>query len=324
MKKRKRPSICKIKTGLTAVLAAALMVGAALPAFAQANFMDVFCAPADMTETADGAFLVTDTYNKMVWKVKDGKSEIYAGAESVQDLYGEPLGGYYDDIKENGYFQKPWAITPFLEGYAVSDPDNHVVRYLSQKEVMTAVGTGKAGYNDGTGIRASFNYPTGLATDREGNLYIADTGNGCIRKVTVKGRVSTWMSGLQDPAGLCYQDGALYIAESGRNRIVKAKDGQITETYGTETAGKQDGALDQAQFNAPQGVEVDADGCIFVADSGNNAVRCIKNGTVTTLISRDEKNPNQYPMRPLGMYVKDHTLYVCDNFAQKLFTLSID
>lgn len=324
MKKFKCFSICKIKTGLAAALVAVMTVGAALPVFGQANYMDVFCAPADVTEMPDGAFLVTDTYNKMVWRVKDGKSEIYAGAESVQNPYGEPLGGYCDGTRESGYFQKPWAITPFLEGYAVSDPENHVVRYLSQKEILTAAGTGKAGYNDGIGVRASFNYPTGLAADREGNLYIADTGNGCIRKVTVKGKVSTWMSGLQDPAGLCYLDGELYIAESGRNRIVKAKDGKITATYGTETAGKQDGALEQAQFNAPLGVEADTDGSIFIADSGNNAVRCIKNGTVTTLLSRDERNPDQYPMRPVGMYVKDHTLYVCDNFARKLFTLSIN
>lgn len=324
MKKFKHPFPNTRKMGLAAILAAVISASAVLPAFAQPNFMDVFCAPADLTETADGAFLVTDTYNKVVWSVKNGSCEIYAGAESVQDPYGEPLGGYYDGIKEDGFFQKPWAITPFLEGYAVSDPDNHVVRYLSQKEILTAVGTGKAGYGDGIGIRAAFNYPTGLATDREGNLYIADTGNGCIRMVTVKGRVSTWLAGLQDPTGLCYRDGALYIAETGRNRIVKAENGQITSVYGTETAGRQDGALDQAQFNMPQGVEVDADGCIFVADSGNNAVRRIKNGTVTTLISRNEKNPDQYPMKPVGMLVKDHTLYVCDNFAQKLFTISVD
>ena len=314
----------KLKMGLAAMLSAIIAAGTVMPAFAQEQVMDVFCAPADMTETADGAFLVTDTYHKVIWKVKDGNSELYAGAESVQDPYGEPLGGYYDGIKGNGYFQKPWAITPFLEGYAVSDPDNHVVRYLSQNEILTAVGTGKSGCSDGIGTRASFNYPTGLATDEAGSLYIADTGTGCIRRVTENGRVSTWLSGLQDPAGLCYRDGALYIAESGRNRIIKAENGQITAAYGTETAGSMDGALEQAQFCAPQGVEVDADGCIFVADSGNHAVRRIRNGEVTTLIARNERSPEQYPMRPVGMYVKDHTLYVCDNFAQKLFTIAVE
>lgn len=324
MRKVKTLLIHSRKLGLAAGLAAAVSAGSVFPAFAEPNFMDVFCAPADLTETADGAFLVTDTYNKVVWSVKDGNCEIYAGTQGVQDPYGEALGGYYDDIKLEGYFGKPWAITPFLEGYAVSDPENHVVRYLSPKEVQTAVGTGKEGYRDGYGIRAAFNYPTGLATDRDGSLYIADTGNGCIRKVTVKGEVTTWLSGLQDPMGLCYRDGALYIAESGRNRIVKAENGQIIAVYGTETAGRQDGAIDQTQFNSPQGVEVDADGCIFVADSGSNAVRCIRNGTVTTLIFRNEREPEQYPMKPVGMYAKDHTLYVCDNFARKLFTLPIE
>ncbi len=324
MRKRKWFSVYKRRVGLAAALAAILAAYAGFSAFAQENVMDVFCAPADLTETADGGFLVTDTYNKVVWKVKDGKSEIYAGTQGAQDPYGEPLGGYYDGTRNDGFFQKPWAITTFLEGYAVSDPDNHVVRYLSEKEVLTAVGTGSAGYNDGIGIRASFHYPTGLATDKDGNLYIADTGNGCIRKVTVKGRVSTWLSGLQDPTGLCYQDGALYIAETGKNRIVKVKDGQITASYGSGAAGQADGTVEQAQFYLPQGVEVDGDGCIFIADSGNNAVRRIKDGMVTTLISRDEKSPNQYPMTPMGMYVRDHILYVCDNFAQKLFTISID
>lgn len=335
MKIRKKEEIGMIKIfdkipsrtgtrGLAFALAAVLSAAAIQPVYAQTSVMDVFCAPADLTEMEDGAFLVTDTYNKVVWKVQNGRSEVYAGAESVQDPYGEPLGGYYDGIKASGYFQKPWAVTPFLEGYAVSDPDNHVVRYLTEKEVQTAVGTGKAGYSDGIGVNAAFNYPTGLAVDGEGSLYVADTGNGCIRKVSTKGLTTTWLSGLQEPTGLCWKDGALYIAETGRNRIVKAADGQITETYGMETSGKADGPLSEAQFNAPQGVEVDDDGCIYVADSGNNAVRRIQGGIVTTLISRDERNPDQYPMRPLGMYAKGHTLYVCDNFAQKLFTISVD
>ena len=85
----------------------------------------------------------------------------------------------------DSYFKEPWAVAPFLDGYAVSDSANNVVRFIAhdRNKVQTATGQRAKGSLNGYGIGATFNRPTGLATDEAGNLYIADTGNNRIRCV---------------------------------------------------------------------------------------------------------------------------------------------
>ena len=120
---------------------------------------------------ADGeALLVTDTYNKVIWRIEDGKVTQYAGKIGVADVRGEPVGRYYDGTYQTAMFLEPWAIAPYLDGYAVTDAEANVVRYLDGKTVRTAAGSGKAGSTNGSGSKVTFDRPTGLAAGPNGEL----------------------------------------------------------------------------------------------------------------------------------------------------------
>lgn len=284
---------------------------------------DVICAPAGIAFAPDGTLLFTDLYNKAVWAIPAGGSAaVYAGGETVAGPYGQPLGGYNDAALTNSYFQSPWAIAPFLDGWAVSDPENNAVRLVAQGITQTINGhTSEPLTVSDMGV--VFAHPTGLAADAEGNLYISDTHNGAVRRVTPEGEVTTVADGLQDPMGLCWQDGALYIAVTGENRIVCVRDGVQSPVAGSGAEGCADGAADAATFALPQGVVVDADGTVYVSDTGNSAVRRIRDGKVDTLLARDRAGLDLAPVSPSGMAIWGDTLYVCDDFSGRILTISL-
>lgn len=280
--------------------------------------------------SADSAYLVTDTFNKVVWRVEGGTITQYAGAISVAGLSGEPTAVYHDAAADKAYFMEPWDIEPFLDGYAVTDAAAHVVRYIADGRVYTLAGSGKAGKADGTGKTAQFDRPTGLAVDSDGLLYVADAGNGNIRRIAKDGKVTTVVSGLVSPTGICWYDGTLYVAETGRSRIARVVNGRVEAFAGisdaTEDAdeylgGYIDGLVDTAKFDHPQGVAVGADGTVYVSDTGNSAVRAVSDGRVYTLARN--ASGSLMPSSPRGMLVSGDMLYVADQFAGSVLTLSV-
>ncbi len=282
----------------------------------------------------DDKLLATDVYNKVVWILSDGKQEIYAGKSSVADLSGEPKAGYYDGTFANSLFASPWAIAPYLDGYAVTDADNNVVRYMTKDSVFTLAGSSTPGLQNGLGTKAKFYFPTGLAADAQGNLYVADTGNNVIRKITKTGQVSTYAEGFWEPTGLCWHDDVLYVADSGYNRICKVVGGKITVVAGGvdgQTAsdgvyegGYVNGTVAKAKFSNPQGVAVSDDGTIYVADTGNGVVRKISDGRVSTFLTSAEGNAETFPVSPRGLVLKGNTIYVSDVFAQKVGVFALN
>ena len=292
--------------------------------------MDIMCEPSGILFLEDGVFLVTDTYNKVIWQVTGdsstvylGPSSVYAGADTVTDPFDRPIGGYNDAELENTYFRNPWAIVPFRDGYAVSDADNNAVRLVRTEITQTVNGRTEENLTV-TDMGVAFNHPTGLATDGEGNLYVSDTYEGAVRKITPRGVVTTFADGLTDPMGLCWKDGVLYIAETGANRIVKTTGGEITVVAGSGEDDFADGPADEAAFSAPQGVTVEDDGTVYVSDTVNGAVRQIRNGTVSTLARRDMDDLEFFiPTSPVGLTVYGGQLYVCDSFARKVFVISL-
>ncbi len=71
--------------------------------------------PSGIAVDQNGVLLVTDLYNKQVWKVLNRAGTAYAGGATVPDLYGQPLGGYNDGNLTGSYFKEPWAVAPFLD-----------------------------------------------------------------------------------------------------------------------------------------------------------------------------------------------------------------
>ena len=289
--------------------------------------LDVLCEPSAMTIMDGRGFLVTDVYGKQIWLINSFDGMVYAGTDSVEDLYGEPLGGYNDAELGSSLFKEPWSITPFLDGYAVSDTGNDAVRLLSSETTQTVNGYSDILEIGDLGVK--FDTPTGLCTDEEGCLYIAETGKGAIRKVSTEGEVTTVCDGLDRPMGICYFDGWIYVAETGANRIVRVKDGKIDVIAGsgeeTPEGGLGDGSVKKATFRSPQGVAVAPDGTVFVADTISSTVRMIRNNKVTTILQREgeQLDIEMYPVSPRGLFIEGNSLYICDPFARRVYLLQI-
>ena len=278
----------------------------------------------------DGRFLVTDVYNKVIWTVQGETAEKFAGLIPVADLSGEPQGVYHDGTAQNAGFVEPWAVAPYLDGYAVTDAGANGVRYVTAERVYTLAGSGRAGSVNGSSQTAAFHRPTGLAADGAGNLYVADTDNGMIRKIDRNGRVSTYADGLVEPTGLCWQGGTLYAAETGKSRIVKISSGTVqpvagvfeaAEDAGVYYGGYADGPTAKARFDHPQGLFAAADGTIYVSDTFNSAIRMIKDGRVYTLLRVTDTAA--VPMEPRGMVLSGGMLYVADAFAGRIVTVNV-
>lgn len=284
--------------------------------------MDVMCAPCGIAAMSDGTILITDVYHKRLWRVREGVSEVYAGGSTSAGLYGEPVGGYSDGQTLASYFKRPWAVAEFMGGWAVSDTENNVLRIVRSKDVQTL--NGKTSENlSVTAMGVAFDRPTGLTVDGDGNLYVADTGSGSIRKITPAGQVTTAAKGLNEPMGLCWKNGALYIAETGANRVTKLENGKVTVVAGSGRDGFADGPADQAEFSGPQGVTVGDDGALYVSDTLNSAIRRVFGGQVTTVTFRDASLAEFGLISPCGLLVQGDRLYICDSFARKVFVLEL-
>lgn len=283
----------------------------------QASAIDVMSQPCGVAAMPDGALLVTDLYNKVIWRVTGGKATVFAGSATVEDIYGQPIGGYRDADFLASTFQDPWAIAPFLDGWAVSDAGNGVVRFLRTggDQDLTPV----------TDLGIEFDHPTGLAADESGSLYVAETFLGLIYKITPAGRRTTLVSGLEEPMGLCWADGGLYVAECGGNRVLRVSaDGRYTVVAGSGENDYADGPADQAAFSGPKGVAAAPDGTVYVADTDNGAVRRVRDGQVDTILSRDPRDTSVlFPVSPTGLLLQGDTLYISDTFARKLLALPL-
>lgn len=250
--------------------------------------------------TCDGAGnqYVADTFNHTIRKVAPtGETSTIAG------LNGMP--GSSDGIGNAARFYAPYAIAADHTGNLyVTDTNNHTIRKIdSSGAVTTLAGSAFAGpgYSDGTGSAARFCYPNAIAVGSMGDVYVADTSNQVIRRITPEGVVTTiagqpgvsgYENGTGSEARFMYPfgiaaDGAgnIYVADTYSHRIRRVTEaGVVTTLAGGLSSGNQDGLGTAAKFNAPRGVAVDANGNVFVADEGNSTIRKISPaGRTTTL-----------------------------------------
>jgi len=181
-----------------------------------------------------------------------------------------------------------------------SGTSSNTVITQNAPSVSTWVGSGTTGAVDGTKTQASFNFPTGIAMDMSGFLFVADKQNNIVRIISPQGIVNTiagiavaGFSNAKDsvkfngPAGLAVDaSGNVYIADQNNSliRLVNTQ-GTVTTFAGTTgTAGLVNGTGAAALFNGPTGIATDISGNVYVADNGNNVIRKITSkGVVTTL-----------------------------------------
>jgi trimeric autotransporter adhesin len=240
--------------------------------------LDLPCGVA--VDTA-GNIYIADTYNSVIRKVTASTGIIYSVAGDLSYPDGVAV-----DSASNIY---------------IADSGNNRVRELTATTgiVSTVAGDGVAGYSGdgGAATSAELNDPRGVAVNTAGNIYIADTDNNRIRKVTVSTDIISTVVGdgtagfsgnggaatsaeLNEPWGVAVNTaGAIYIADFANNRIrkVTASTGIISTLAGDGTAGYSGdgGAATKAELNEPAGVALDKAGNIYIADTDNDRIRAV-------------------------------------------------
>jgi len=253
----------------------------------------LFNFPNDVAVDAAGNVYVADYDNHRIRKITPGGV--------VSTFAGTGQMGATNGPGASAQFRKPRGVAVDLSGNVyVGDQDNHLIRKIAPNGVVsTFAGTGQMGATNGPGASAQFNDPRGVATDSSGNVYVADTFNHRIRKITPEGVVSTFAGdGTQgaangDGASAQFKNpnnvatdssGNVYVADSGNHLIRKiTPEGVVSILAGDSTADYRDGEGRSAQFSFPYDVATDSSGNVYVADSNNHLIRKITaEGVVST------------------------------------------
>lgn len=246
-----------------------------------------------------GNLFVADAYNHVIRKISiSGQVSTYAGSG---------MAGYLDGEASQAKFNQPINICFDPEGNMyVSDFLNQRIRKISNTGmVSTLAGTGQAGLLDGLAMEAQFNYPRGICLDDTGNIYIGDSWNHRIRKISANGFVSTWAGGgnsigVQSVGD--YVDGSdtsarfytpcelsidgennIFVADAYNHRIRMIDPARMVTTIagsgasGPNSGGFLNGSALEARFNTPTAVFIANDGNIYVGDGINQRVRKINN-----------------------------------------------
>lgn len=199
-----------------------------------------FGAPAGVALDSQGYLYVADHNNAAVRKISP--------AGIVTTLVGNGTSGSALGTGSQAQLSAPHKLVVDPVGNIfVADNSNSRVTKITPDGVMTIVAGGSSGFADGTGTQAKFRNPLGITIDAQGNLYVAEVGNNCIRKIT--------------PAGV------------------------VTTVAGNGTAGFQDGDKSIALFSNPRGLAIDSQGNLFVADTSNRRIRRISPAGIVSTVA---------------------------------------
>lgn len=286
-----------------------------------------------------------------------------ASAQSIYENYtfitlagpGSAGPGSFDGLTNNARFSQPQGVARDPGGNLyIADSGNHTIRKVTPQGLVTTIGglAGFPGTNDGAGAAARFNSPFGVTVDANTNLYVSDTDNNTIRKISAAGMVTTFagapgvssnlngslsVARFNSPRGLAFDSSNnLYVADSANNQIRKiTPDGSVSLFAGSASgaSGTNNGTGTGARFNFPTAVAIGPDGNIYVADEGNNAIReMTPKAVVTTLAglpgssgSTDGTNGTARFFNPFSLVVDGSTnVYVADTLNDSIRLVTPD
>lgn len=309
-----------------------------------------FNGPNSVAVDAQGTVYVTDTRNHRIREITaDGVVSTLAGT-------GTGTAGRADGPGSTAQFNGPTGIAVDARGTVyVADTYNNCIRAISPAGVVsTWAGAAGQGLQDGPVATARVWQPQGIALDQQGALYVADSSNNRIRKITAQGVVSTlagsgpsnvqfvnenFADGPGNTALFYYPigvaaagQGTVYVADYSNNRIRRITSAGVVSTVAGSVAGYADGDGAQAKFFIPTGVAVDAGGTLYVADYGNGCLRRISPagqvslfaGSSTYLGFTDGPAASSRFSRSIGLVVNPSAteLYVADTNNHRIRKIS--
>ncbi len=291
-----------------------------------------------------GIMFAADLGNCMVRRID--------GDGNTSTIVGTPHSGFKDGKGDQALMKFPIGIELAPDGSIyVADHENHAIRKVLPDGMLTTVAghPDRPGLVDGDLATARFKKPYGVKLDDAGTLWICDTENGVIRKLSPEGQVSTFAGstpGYADgklreakfymPAYLNFdKSGNTYIADKHNHCIRKiSKDGMVTTFAGTPTReGFKNGDAGEAMFNQPSNIQIDQLGNLYVTDLWNHCIRLVyPDGYVTTLAGKggtegyaEGSAENSLFKHPQGSTLdKDGNLFVTDSANQRIRKLTIE
>ncbi len=238
---------------------------------------------------------VVDSFNSEIRQISP------AGVVTTWAGTGNP--GNADGTGTAAMFSFPKGVALDASGTAyVADAQNNLIRQISTAAVVSRLaGSGAQGSADGTGTAASFYNPSALAVDSSGTVYVADSSNYLVRKISAAGGVSTFAgsgspgntngTGTAAAFGFCAgiavdAAGTVYLSDLDNHVIRKISPaGVVTTWVGTGVAGSANGTGTAASFRNPAGLAVDTYGTVYLADAGNHLIRQITAGGVVSTLA---------------------------------------
>ncbi|MDM4768071.1 NHL repeat-containing protein [Pelomonas sp. SE-A7] len=257
---------------------------------------------------------------------------LIGGPAHISLLAGDGTSGLRDGVAAQARFSDPYGLAAAPDGrlFIADGGEANRIRVLDIKRgQLSSLAGGEEGFQDGPSAQARFNTPSGLALDREGNLYIADTGNHAIRKLSPQGQVTTlagdgkpgWKDGegaqarFNAPLAVAVDaQGRVFVADTHNDRIrMITPEGQVSTLAGGNKPGEADGPGAKALFDTPSGLTLDANGLLWVADTQNHAIRSVDpaSGEVQTWLRSPDEDDEALLRRPLSLaFTHDGVLLV--------------
>jgi sugar lactone lactonase YvrE len=293
---------------------------------------------------ARGVLYVADS--STIRKIGTTVAQVPLNRGVVTTIAGNGGTTFTNGTGTNATFNVPTGIAVDSVGniYVSEQNNNRIRRITTAGVVSTLAGSGTGQFADGSGAAASFWFPYGVAVDSAGNVYVADTDNHRIRKITPGGVVTTlagsgtgqFADGTGSAASFFYPHGIavdsagiVYVSDKLNHRIRRITSaGVVTTLAGSATAGSSNQTGTNATFRNPEGIAVDSAGNLYVGDRNNDLIRKITpEGVVTTLAgstqgSVDGTGTNAMFSNPAGLALDlIGNIYVCDqsnNIVRKI------